>query len=58
MTLNDFLSRQKHDNSYPFGVIPLSFSIQEIPHAKYYNIHESKQKYILFTLDHKQRVVV
>ena len=42
--LKDFLSRQKHDESHLHEVIPISFNMQEIQHAIYYNIHEKEQK--------------
>ena len=37
MILSDFLSRQKHDDSDPHDIIPISFNIHYI-HEKYYNI--------------------
>ena len=43
MLLSDFLSRQKHDKSDPHKIIPLSFNMQEVLHARYYNIHENEQ---------------
>ena len=50
MICSDFLSRQKHDNNDPHDVIPISFNMQEVLHAKYYNIHENeKQKYLVQT---------
>ena len=36
MILCDFSSRQKHDNSNPHEIIPLSFNMQSILHDKYY----------------------
>ena len=38
MLLSDFLSRQKHDNSNPHEIIPISFNMQSTLHDKYYNI--------------------
>ena len=38
MILSIFLSRQKHDDSNPHEVIPISFNMQSILHDKYYNI--------------------
>ena len=36
--LSDFLSRQKHDNSNPHKIIPISFNMYQVLHQKYYNI--------------------
>ena len=41
MTLSDFLSRQKHDNSNPHEIIPISFNMYNILYERYYNIGES-----------------
>ena len=38
MILSDFLSRQKHDDSNPHEVIPISFNMHNILHKRYYNI--------------------
>ena len=38
MILSDFLSRQRHDDSNPHEIIPISFNIHNILHEKYYNI--------------------
>ena len=38
MVLSDFLSRQKHDDSNPHEIIPISFNMQNILQSKYYNI--------------------
>ena len=38
MVLSDFLSRQRHDNSNPHEIIPISFNMQSILQSKYYNI--------------------
>ena len=40
MVLSDFLSRQKHDDSNPYEIIPISFIMQSLLHEKYYNIGE------------------
>ena len=37
MILSDFLSRQKHDDSNPHEVIPISFNMKDILDSKYYN---------------------
>ena len=44
MMLSDFLSRQKYDKSDLHAIIPLPFNMQQVLHAKYHNIHETKQK--------------
>ena len=36
--LNDFLSRQNHDNSHPHEIIPISFNMYQVLHENYYNI--------------------
>ena len=36
--LSDFLSRQKHDNSNPYDVIPISFNMHNILHERYCNL--------------------
>ena len=38
MILSDLLSREKHDNSDPHDIIPISFNIHNILHEKYYNL--------------------
>ena len=48
MILSNFLSRQKHDNSDPHEILPISFNMQEALHANYYDIHEHEQKRYLF----------
>ena len=47
MILSDILSRQKHDDSDPHEITPVSFNMQEVLHAHYYNIHEHEQKMYL-----------
>ena len=46
MILSDFLSRKKHKDSNPHEIIPISFSIRNILHEKYYNIGIS-EKYLV-----------
>ena len=41
MVLSDFLSRQKHNISYPHEITPISFNMHSILHNKYYNIGNS-----------------
>ena len=38
MVLSDFLSRQKHDDSNPHDIIPISFNMHNILHERYYNL--------------------
>ena len=38
MILSDILSRQKHDDSYPHDIIPISFNMHNVLHEKYYNL--------------------
>ena len=50
MILSDFLSRQKHDNSSPHEIIPISFIMQNVLHSMYYNIGGRKEgKYLVQT---------
>ena len=42
MILSDFLSRQKHNDSNPHEIIPISFNMHNILHEKYYNIGKSE----------------
>ena len=51
MILSDFLSRQKHDNSNPHEIIPISFNNHSILQDKYYNIGKSK-RYLVHTWSH------
>ena len=48
MILSDFLSRQKHDDSNPHEVIPISFNMHNILHEKCHNIGKS-EKYLVQT---------
>ena len=43
MILGDFLSRQKHDNSNPHEIIPISFNMHNMLHERYYNIGKSER---------------
>ena len=38
MILSDFLSRQKHDDSNPHAILPMSFNMHNILHKRYYNL--------------------
>ena len=50
MILNNFLSRQKHDDSNPHEIIPISFTMQNLLHARYYNIDEDRSgRYLVQT---------
>ena len=42
MILSDFLSRQKHDDSNPHEIIPITFNMQNVLYCKYYNKGETK----------------
>ena len=46
MMLSDFLSRQKHDNSDPHKIIPISFNMQIVLQTRYYNIGEKRTREI------------
>ena len=48
MILSDFLSRQTHDNSNPHDIIPISFSMHNKLHKRYYKI-EMKERYLVQT---------
>ena len=43
MILSQFLSRQKHDDSNPHEIIPISFNRQNVLHYRYYNINKRKE---------------
>ena len=50
MIASDFLSRQKHDGSNPYEIIPISFNMQHVLQIRYYNIGENEQgKYLVQT---------
>ena len=50
MILSDFLSRQKHDDSNPHEIMPISFNMQNILQSRYYNIGKEKEgKYLIQT---------
>ena len=38
MISSDFLSRQRHDNSDPHDIIPISFNKHIVLHKKYYDL--------------------
>ena len=38
MILSDFLSRQRHDNSDPHDIIPISFNMHNVLNKNYYNL--------------------
>ena len=48
MILHDFLSRQKHDDSDPHDIIPISFNMHNVLHEKYYNFGMT-DKYLVQT---------
>ena len=43
MILNDFLSRQRTDDSNPHEIIPISFDMQAILRDRYYNVGHEKR---------------
>ena len=48
MILSDFLSRQKHDDSNPHEIIPISFNMQSILQTRYYNLGKrNSDKYLV-----------
>ena len=52
MILNDFLSRQKIDNSNPHEIIPVSFSMSYVLQDRYYNngsVRCTENKYLVQT---------
>ena len=50
ITLSDFLSRQKHDDSSPYEIIPISFNMQSILQVIYYNLGKGNSvKYLVQT---------
>ena len=50
MILSDFLSRQKHDGINPHEIISISFNMQGLLQARYYNIgEENSGKYLVQT---------
>ena len=50
MILSEFLSRQKHDDSNPHEIIPISFNMQNVLLSRYYIINERKEgKYLVQT---------
>ena len=46
--LSDFLSRQKHDDSNPYKIISISFSMLNVLYDRYYNIG-NLEKYLVQT---------
>ena len=42
MILNDFPSRQKHDDSHPHEILPILFNMQNVLQTRYYNKGERK----------------
>ena len=48
MVLSDFLSRQKHDDSDPYEIIPISFNMYNALYETYYRI-EPQDQYLVQT---------
>ena len=46
--LSDFLSRENHDDSNLHELIPISFNMHDLLHAKYYNVGKS-ERYLVQT---------
>ena len=46
--LSDFLSRQKHDDSDPHDIIPISFNMHNVLHKRIYNLGRT-DKYLVQT---------
>ena len=44
MILSDFLSIQKHDDSYPHEIIPILFNMQNVLHTRYHNIDKKEEE--------------
>ena len=50
MIISDFPSRQKHDDNNPYGIIPISFNMQNMLQTRYYNTGERAEgKYLVHT---------
>ena len=51
MILSDFLSRQKRDDNNPHEILPISFSMRNILHERFYNIRKvrAEDKYLAQT---------
>ena len=55
MVLTDFLSRQRHDDSNPHKIIPISFNMQGILQSRYYNLGDGNLgKYLAQTRSQMQ----
>ena len=52
MILSDFLSRQNHDDGNPHEIIPISFSMHNLLHEKYYNVGKT-ERYLVQTKSQK-----
>ena len=49
MVLSDFLSRQRHDDSNPYVIIPISFNMYQVLHEKYYDVGNT-ENYLVQTI--------
>ena len=48
MILSNFLSRLAHDYSNLHEILLVTFNVQEVLHARYYNVHEiDKENYFV-----------
>ena len=57
MVLSDFPSRQKHDDSNPHGIMPISFNMYSILQEKYYSIGNS-ERYLVQTWSQAKKFMV
>ena len=53
MILSDFLSGQTHDDGDPHDIIPISFTMHNTLHEKYYNI-EMRDRYLVQMHSHSK----
>ena len=58
MILSDFLPRMNNDNSNVYEIIPTSFNMEEVMHARYYVIHETEENKFCVQKDLKLKQVV
>ena len=49
MILSNFLSRQKVDDSIPYEIIPISFSLRTVLQDKYYSLEGENERYMIQT---------
>ena len=49
MILSDFLSRQKTNDSNPYEIIPILFSLRTVLQDKYYSLEGESERYMIQT---------